>query len=159
MAQRGGKWSIAWLRPGLRMPRTLGCVTGHIVRLVNLTTGIEEAHAEFLERSTTPSVAAVSPGSKELLVKTIGASSNSTSPQLDYWTLDVARSKWTFIGPASPLYLRLPLACFWLRRALLLPWAPARVGIADPRCRSRNACADPRHRRHGQQRRADLYAR
>ena len=81
--------------------RTLGCVTGHIVRLVNLTTGIEEAHAEFLERSTTPSVAAVSPGSKELLVKTIGASSNSTSPQLDYWTLDVARSKWTFIGPGQ----------------------------------------------------------
>jgi hypothetical protein len=87
----------AWSPDG----RTLACVTGRVIRLVNLTTGIEEARAEFLERSTPPSVAAISPGSKELLVKTVGANSNSTSPQLDYWLLDVAHAKWTFIGPGQ----------------------------------------------------------
>jgi Tol biopolymer transport system component len=81
--------------------RMLACAAGRVIRLVNLTTGIEESRTEFLERSTPPSVAAISPGSKELLVKTVGASSNSTSPQSDYWTLDVAHAKWTFMGPGQ----------------------------------------------------------
>jgi hypothetical protein len=87
----------AWSPDG----RTLACTEGHVIRLVNLTTGIEESRVEFLERSTPPSVAAISSGSKELLVKTVGASSNSTSPQSDYWTFDIAHAKWTFVGPGQ----------------------------------------------------------
>ncbi|MGH9695936.1 MAG: TolB family protein, partial [Bryobacteraceae bacterium] len=87
----------AWSPDG----RTLACVAGRVIRLVNLTTGIEDSRAEFMERSTPPSIAAISPGSKELLVKTVGASSNSTSPQSDYWTLDIAHAKWTFVGPGQ----------------------------------------------------------
>lgn len=85
--------------------RTLACAAGRAIRLVNLTTGIEESRTEFLERSTPPAVVGISPGSKELLVKTVGASSNSTSPQSDYWTLDIAHAKWTFIGPGQSAIL------------------------------------------------------
>jgi dipeptidyl aminopeptidase/acylaminoacyl peptidase len=81
--------------------RRLACVAGQTVRIVNLTTGVETAHADFTQRATPPAVADFSPDGTRLLVGTVGANHSSTSPQSDYWVLDLANGKWTFVGPGQ----------------------------------------------------------
>ncbi len=85
--------------------RRLACVTGNVVRIVDLTTGVELKRAEFLQRSTPPAVAGFSPDATRLLVKTVGANENSTNPQSDYWIFEIAAGKWTFAGPGQSALL------------------------------------------------------
>jgi hypothetical protein len=79
----------------------LACVAGRTVRVLNLTTGVEWARAEFAQRPTSPVVADYSPDGKSLLVGTVGANHSSTSPQLDFWVLEIASGKWSFVGPGQ----------------------------------------------------------
>ncbi len=81
--------------------RRLACVAGQTVRVLNLTTGVEVAHAEFTQRPTQPAVADFSADGTRLLVGTIGANQSSTSPQLDFWVLEIASGKWSFVGPGQ----------------------------------------------------------
>ncbi len=81
--------------------RKLGCVVGARIRVLDLASGVETAHAEFRQRPTPPSIADFSPDGKRLLIGTIGANHTTTSPQLDYWTLEIATGKWEFVGPGQ----------------------------------------------------------
>ncbi len=81
--------------------RKLACVAGTRVRVLDVTTGVETAHADFTQRPTPPSIADFSPDGARLLVETIGAEQNSTNPQSDYWVLELASSKWEFVGPGQ----------------------------------------------------------
>ena len=89
--------SPAWFPDG----RKLACVDGSAVRVIDLVTGLERARLAFEQRTTPPTVADVSPSGGLLLVKTVGASTNSTSPQSDYWVVDLAQKRWHFIGPGQ----------------------------------------------------------
>ncbi len=80
--------------------RKLACVSGTKIRVVDLLTGIEAAHAGFNLRQTPPGVADFAADGR-LLVKTVGANHNSTSPQSDYWVVSPAEQKWTFVGPGQ----------------------------------------------------------
>ena len=84
-----------------RDARKLACVAGTRVRVLDLTTGVETAHADFLQRPTPPSVADFSPDGARLLVGTIGANHTSSNPQSDYWILELASGKWEFVGPGQ----------------------------------------------------------
>jgi dipeptidyl aminopeptidase/acylaminoacyl peptidase len=81
--------------------RRLACTAGQTVRILNLTTGVEAAHAEFTQRATPPFVADFAPDGARLLVGTLGANHTSTFPQSDYWVLEIATGKWTFVGPGQ----------------------------------------------------------
>jgi Tol biopolymer transport system component len=81
--------------------RRLACVAGQKVRILNLTTGVQAAHAEFAERTTPPFVADFSPDGTSLLVGTVGANHSTTSPQSDFWVLEISTGKWTFVGPGQ----------------------------------------------------------
>jgi hypothetical protein len=81
--------------------RRLVCVAGQTVRVLNLPAGVEAAHAEFAQRTTPPAVADFSPDGTRLLVATVGANHSSTSPQSDFWVLEIATGKWTFVGPGQ----------------------------------------------------------
>jgi dipeptidyl aminopeptidase/acylaminoacyl peptidase len=81
--------------------RRLACVAGQTVRVLNLTTGVETAHAEFAQRPTAPFVADFAPDGAHLMVGTLGANHTSTFPQLDFWVLEIATGKWTFVGPGQ----------------------------------------------------------
>ena len=81
--------------------RRLACVAGQTVRILNLTTGVLAAHAEFAERTTPPFVADFAPDGAHLLVGTVGANHSTTSPQSDFWVLEIATGKWTFVGPGQ----------------------------------------------------------
>jgi hypothetical protein len=84
-----------------RDARRLACVAGTRVRVLDVTTGVETAHSEFTLRPTPPEIVDFSPDGARLLVETIGAEQNSTSPQSDYWVLELASSKWEFVGPGQ----------------------------------------------------------
>ncbi len=81
--------------------RKLACIVGTRIRVFDAVSGVESAHAEFTQRPTTPYLEDFSPDGKRLLVATIGANHTSSNPQLDFWTLDVATSKWEFVGPGQ----------------------------------------------------------
>ena len=81
--------------------RRLVCFAGAKIRVMDVASGAETAHAEFTLRPTPPLYADFSPDGKRLLMGTIGANHTSTSPQLDYWTLEIAAGKWEFIGPGQ----------------------------------------------------------
>lgn len=81
--------------------KKLACHAGKNIRVLNLTTGNETANAEFAERTTNPEVADFSADGTRLLVKTVGANHNSTYPQSDYWVLEIATDKWTFVAPGQ----------------------------------------------------------
>jgi dipeptidyl aminopeptidase/acylaminoacyl peptidase len=81
--------------------RRLACAAGQTVRIVNLTTGVEVAHADFTQRAMPPAVVDFSPDGARLLIATVGANHSTTSPQSDYWVLDLANGKWTFVGPGQ----------------------------------------------------------
>ena len=81
--------------------RRLACVAGQTVRIVNLTTGVEAAHFEFEQRQTPPFAKDFSPDGTRLLVGTLGASHTSTSPQSDYWVLEIASGRWSAVGPGQ----------------------------------------------------------
>ncbi len=85
----------AWSPDG----RRIACAAGRRIRVIDLATDVEVFHADFLERPTEPAVAAFSPDGKRLLIRTAGANENSTFPQSDYWELELAGTKWTFVGP------------------------------------------------------------
>jgi hypothetical protein len=89
--------SPAWSRDGHR----LACVAGARIRVIDLTTGVETAHADFTQRPTPPSIADYAPDGKRLIVGTIGASHTSSNPQSDFWTLELATGKWEFAGPGQ----------------------------------------------------------
>jgi hypothetical protein len=84
-----------------RDARRLACVAGTRIRVIDLTTGVEKAHAEFAQRPTPPSIVDFSPDGARLLVGTIGAGHTSSSPQSDIWTLELASAKWEFVGPGQ----------------------------------------------------------
>jgi dipeptidyl aminopeptidase/acylaminoacyl peptidase len=81
--------------------RKLACVAGARIRLLDLTTGAETAHADFTQRPAPPSIADFSPDGTRLLVETVGANHTSTNPQSDYWVLEVSSGKWEFVGPGQ----------------------------------------------------------
>lgn len=81
--------------------RRLACAAGQTVRVMNVTTGVEAAHAEFTQRTTPPAVADFSPDGARLLVGTLGVQHNSTFPQSDFWVLEIANGKWTLVGPGQ----------------------------------------------------------
>ncbi len=81
--------------------RRLACVAGRRVRILNLPTGVEAAHAEFTQRPMPPEVADFSPDGTRLLVGTVGWNHNSTFPQSDFWVLEIATGTWTFVGPGQ----------------------------------------------------------
>lgn len=81
--------------------KKLACASGSTIRIVNLATGVEAAHVEFTPRTTPPTVADYSPDGTRLLVKTVGANHSSTYPQSDFWILEIAAGKWTFVGPGQ----------------------------------------------------------
>jgi Tol biopolymer transport system component len=81
--------------------RKLACVVGSRIGVVDATSGVESAHAEFTARATPAYIEDFSPDGKRLLVGTVGANHTSTIPQLDYWTLELAAGKWDFIGPGQ----------------------------------------------------------
>ena len=81
--------------------RRLACVAGQTVRILSLTTGVQAAHAEFAQRTTPPFVADFSPDGTHLLVGTVGANHSTTSPQSDFWVLEISTGKWTFVGPGQ----------------------------------------------------------
>jgi Tol biopolymer transport system component len=81
--------------------RRLACVSGQTIRVIDLATGIDSAHTDFTLRPTPPTVVDVSRDGTRLLVRTVGASTNSTSPQSDYWTWEIRGSRWTFVGPGQ----------------------------------------------------------
>jgi dipeptidyl aminopeptidase/acylaminoacyl peptidase len=81
--------------------RKLACMVGSRIRILDAVSGVEAAHAEFTPRPTPPYLEDFSPDGKRLLVGTVGANHTSTTPQLDYWTLDIATGKWDFIGPGQ----------------------------------------------------------
>lgn len=85
--------------------RKLACVAGTRIRVLDLASGVETTHAEFTLRPTPPSVADFSPDGKRLLVGTIGANTSSSSPQSDYWVLEMASGKWEFVGPGQSAIL------------------------------------------------------
>ena len=87
----------AWSPDG----RRLACVAGQMVRVLNLTTGVEAAHAEFTQRPTSPFAADFAPDGTHLLVGTLGANHTSTFPQSDFWVLEIATGNWTFMGPGQ----------------------------------------------------------
>ena len=100
--------------------RRLACVAGQTVRILNLTTGVLAAHAEFAERTTPPFVADFAGDGTHLLVGTVGANHSTTSPQSDFWVLEISTGKWTFVGPGQS--------------AVFAPGkAPATVLLASPR--------------------------
>jgi WD40 repeat protein len=78
--------------------KKLACTAGQTVRVLDLATGVETGHADFLQRQTPPAVADFSPDGTKVLVKTVGANHSSTYPQSDYWVLEMAQQKWTFAG-------------------------------------------------------------
>ncbi len=87
----------AWSPDG----RSLACTAGQTIRILKLTTGVEVAHADFAQRATPPFVADFAPDGNRLLVGTVGANHSSTSPQSDFWVLEIASGKWTFVGPGQ----------------------------------------------------------
>ncbi len=89
--------SPVWARDA----RKLGCVAGTRIRVLDLASGAETAHAVFALRQTPPEVVDFSPDGTQLLVGTIGADQNSTNPQSDYWTLELASGKWELVGPGQ----------------------------------------------------------
>jgi dipeptidyl aminopeptidase/acylaminoacyl peptidase len=99
--------------------RKLACVAGQTVRILNLTTGVEAAHFEFTQRTTPPFVADFAPDGTRLLMATVGANHSSTSPQSDFWVLEIATAKWTFVGPGQS--------------ALFAPGKAGAVLLASPR--------------------------
>ncbi len=148
--------------------RKLACVSGSRIRVVNLTTGVEAAHADFSERATPPLVADFAPDGTRLLVKTVGANTSSTSPQWDFWLLEIAAAKWTYVGPGQSaifapggsLLLVTPRELAqvskgrdWICRLMLIdpathaqtPVAPAIANDADPsRWHAQSPVAAPR---------------
>jgi len=114
--ETGAEGSVTMMEPGGARGRTqekcsgpvwspdgrrLACVAGQTVRILNLTTGVLAAHAEFTERTTPPFVADFAGDGARLLVGTVGANHSSTSLQSDFWVLEMATGKWTFVGPGQ----------------------------------------------------------
>jgi Tol biopolymer transport system component len=89
--------SPVWFPDG----KKLACVSGSTIRVIDLVTGLDRVKVPFEQRTTPPAVADVAPSGGQLIVKTVGASTNSTSPQSDYWVLDLAQTRWHFIGPGQ----------------------------------------------------------
>lgn len=87
----------AWFPDG----KKLACVTGSTIRVIDLVTGLERVKFSFEQRTTPPAIADVAPSGGQLIVKTVGASTNSTSPQSDYWVVDLASNRWHFLGPGQ----------------------------------------------------------
>lgn len=81
--------------------KRLACVSGSTIHIMNVTTGVEAAHTEFTHRTTPPAIEDFAPEGNRLLVKTVGANHNSTSPQSDYWIWEIGTGKWTFVGPGQ----------------------------------------------------------
>ena len=81
--------------------RRLACAAGQTVRILNLTTGVLTARADFAQRTTPPFVADFAPDGTRLLVGTVGANHSTTSPQSDFWVLEISTGKWTFVGPGQ----------------------------------------------------------
>src|SRR5579871_1344352 len=81
--------------------RKIACTAGARVRVMDAATGVEVANADFRLRSTPPYVQDFSSDGKRLLVGTVGANHTTTSPQLDYWTVELATGKWDLVGPGQ----------------------------------------------------------
>jgi Tol biopolymer transport system component len=77
------------------------CSSGQDVLIYAAATKKEVGRAHFTERPTVPDAMAWSPNQKWLLVETQGQDTNSTSPQSDYFLLDLGRMAWVPAGSGS----------------------------------------------------------